>query len=176
MTRPRTGHPRVLILILMLAVAAAAATLPPQESADAHPCTPANRTHVDSHDRPCDDPDHDGRHGRIIPVHGGRDNTFSLEVRPPSNEEGDLKSEFLDEGDQVEIPPARVLPAEARRLHRHAQREIHNPGRHQGPESGQLQAGRRDPRGPEADTHLRGVHRSETHRPHRKRDQPRNHP
>ena len=106
MTHRRTGPARVLILILTLAMAAAAATLLPQEGAEAHPCTFEEDTHGD--DRmptgyPCNQTDHDSRHGKIIFVHGGRDHDMVLEVQPPLPPEGQGVNDYLQAGDEIRI-------------------------------------------------------------------------
>ena len=90
----------VLVCVLTLVLAAGILS---RESAAAHPCdpgTPGEEAHLDLHDTPCTEQEHDSPRGVRIRVHGGRDQEIRLNVSPPLAGPG---SRYLDDNDRIEV-------------------------------------------------------------------------
>ena len=93
----------VLVCVLTLVLAAGILS---RESATAHPCdpgTPGEEAHLDLHDTPCTEQEHDSPHGVSIRVHGGRDQEIRLNMSPPLPGPGETGSPYLDGDDQIEV-------------------------------------------------------------------------
>ena len=96
-----SGIALLLAAVLIAGLLAAGVLMPP--SIGAHPCLPEtleSDTHNDFNRVSCAESGHDDPHQDVIEVDAGRDRELVFKVFPPNVE---YNSEYLNEGDQIEI-------------------------------------------------------------------------